>query len=354
MRRSHGPSGSTTGARRGARRAMAGCAAPIAALLLVATSAWAQSSQPRDPATRPGGGALQMESDVSIRIVPDPLAPGDSLTVGDPFWTTVIPSGPRGYYLLPESVIEAYRPRPELAVLGSERRDGRLRLEMALFRVGDVVLPEVDARVVDAAGDTVDVPVVSDTIAVASVLAPGDTLLADIKPLWEPARLPAWVVWALAAAALLLAGLAIWWWRRRRAGEAHAVGPRPEAVDPHSHARRRIEAAAARDGSPLERIAAAGEIGDAVRDYLATAWRVPARERTTFELLASVPRVLASVRSSLGAVLAAVDLAKFARVDPGVDGLRSLAGRGLKVLDRMHDLREPPVADRRDSREVAS
>lgn len=326
----------------------------LAALVAVTAPAWAQQPEaPPAPGTGPGPGAARVESEVSIRVVPDPLAPGDSLTVGDPFWTTVVSSGPSGYYLLPESVPEAYRSRPELAVLDTERRDGRLRLRLALFRVGDVVLPEVNARVVDAGGDTLPVRVFSDTIPVASVLAPGDTLLADIKPLWEPETLPAWVWRALAAVALLLLAC-LWWWRRRRSGTDAATAGPSAGVDPYADARRRIEAAAERGATPEDRIEAAGEIGDALRDYLLRAWRVPARERTSLELLGSLPSALGKARPALGAVLSDVDLAKFARVDPGGDGLRALSRRAIEVLDGMRGLREPPMAEPADARQAAS
>lgn len=328
-----------------------GTRAVFAALVVVAAAAPGRAQEPVSP---PGSGAVAepIESEVSIRVVPDPLAPGDSLTVGDPFWATVVSSGPSGYYLLPESVPEAYRPRPELAVLDTERRDGRLRLRLALFRVGDVVLPEVTARVVDASGDTLPARVSSDTIPVASVLAPGDTLLADIKPLWEPESLPAWIWWALAAAALLLLAC-LWWWRRRSGADVATAGP-SVGVDPYADALRRIEAAAERGATPEERIEAAGEIGDALRDYLLRAWRVPARERTSLELLGSLPSALGKARAALGAVLSDVDLAKFARVDPGADGLRELSRGGVAALDRMRALREPPLADPADAREAAS
>lgn len=326
-----------------------------AGLMALAFTASSRAQEPVAPPGRApggiGGGAIQMETEVSIRVVPDPAPAGDSLTVGDPFWATVVSSGPRGSYLLPESVEEAYRTRPELAVLDTERRDGRLRLRLALFRVGDVVLPEVRARVVDTDGDTIAVPIHSDTIRVASVLAPGDTLLADIKPLWEPETLPAWIWWALAAA-LLLVLLAVWWWRRRARGTAEPAG-RAAAVDPYAEARERI-AAAGRAATATERIEAAAEIGDALRDYLAGAWRLPARERTTFELLPSLPSRLIPHRPGLGGVFAEVDLAKFARVDPEAEGLQGLSRRGVEVLDRMEADRRPPEIARRERREAVS
>ena len=161
-----------------------------------------------------------------IRMVPDARPPGSvPLTVGDPFWITVRTSGPPGHYLLPQSIVDGFGARPEVAVLASERRDGQLRLRMAYFRPGDLVLPAIEARVTNGMGDTLDVPVVSDTLRVASVLTPGDTLLADIKPLWRTAGIP-WWIWVVAAA-LALAILALWWRRRRRRRDARAV---PAAV----------------------------------------------------------------------------------------------------------------------------
>lgn len=286
--------------------------------------------------------AQEPASPFEIRIVPDARPPGAApLTVGDPFWVTVQTSGPAGHYLLPQSILDGFGARPEVAVLDSERRDGQLRLEMALFRPGDLVLPEIEARVTNGMGDTVGVRVVSDTVRVASVLTPGDTLLADIKPIWRTPGLP-WWIWAVAAA-MILAILALWWRRRRRRpSEREAPGP---VVDPYELARRRIEALAVEPADPAGRVAASAGIGDALRDYLADGWGVIARERTTLELLSSLPERLRAERTGLLTVLSAVDLAKFARLAPDRGELPGLAGRALATLDRLEDLRRAPVGE---------
>ena len=277
-----------------------------------------------------------------IRVVPDQRAPGSApLTVGDPFWVTVRTSGPAGHYLLPQSILDGFGTRPEVAVLGSERRDGQLRLEMALFRPGDLVLPEIEARVTDGMGDTLGVPVVSDTIRVASVLTPGDTLLADIKPIWRTPGLP-WWLWLVAAALAL--GILAFWWRRRRGRRRERPAPGP-ALDPYELARRRIEALADEPADPAGRVAAAAGIGDALRDYLADGWGVTARERTTLELLSSMPERLLAERTGLLSVLSAVDLAKFARLAPGPGEVPGMASRALATLDRLEDLRGEPAAE---------
>ena len=94
-----------------------------------------------------------LQPGILLPEAPDPLPPGaPQPTVGDSLWATVRAFGPRGTYLLPASVVAAYAPRPELAVVGTERRDGQLRLRLALFRPGDVVL-EVNRQPVRSAQD---------------------------------------------------------------------------------------------------------------------------------------------------------------------------------------------------------
>ncbi|HUP00354.1 MAG TPA: hypothetical protein VM737_02380 [Gemmatimonadota bacterium] len=320
---------------RGIVPALAGALGGTLVVALGAPSAGAQ-----------GPGPMLLDSTavqppIVIRIVPENLRPvgdiaaPDDRTVGDPFWATVRTTGPAGAYLLPQSLIDAYRPHAELAVLDSDRRDGQLRLRLALFRPGDVVLPTVNARVALNGGDTILVPVTSDTVRVASVLAPGDTLLADIKPLWRPGGVPAWV-WALAAAALAIA-IAAWAWRRRRHPAPAAGGG--AALDPYDTARRALEAFSEDPPTSGRRTEAAAEIGDTLRSYLADGWGVPARERTTLELLPSLPPRGAAERPSLAALLSSADLAKFARVAPEPGVVPRLAERGLTTLDRLEALR---------------
>jgi hypothetical protein len=296
------------------------------------------------PAPLVGQEAAEAPAAVSLRVVPEALPAGAAEpTVGDPVWATVRAFGPSGTYLLPASVVRAYASRPEVAVLGSERRDGQLRLRLAIFRTGQVVLPQVDARVATSTGDTIVVPMLSDTFHIASVLAPGDTLLADIKPLWPEPGIPLWVWAALAALAVALATLLWLWWRRRRARPAGVAGA--GAGDPYAEARRRIEALAGDPPTAGERIAAAAGIGDAIRGYLADRWSASARERTSFEILHALPEPLAEARPSLGAILNEVDLAKFARLAPAAGAIPALAGRALAWLDGAEAARTPPAAD---------
>lgn len=280
---------------------------------------------------------------VTVHVVPEPRpagpAAGDSLTVGTPLWVTVRTSGPPGYSLLPASILDAWRARPELAVLETDRRDAQLRVRIALFRPGAVALPPVTARVLTDRGDTLGVPVTADTIQVASVLAPGDTLLADIKPLWREGGVPAWVWWALAALALLALALAIRAWRRRRPAAVPAAAAVP--ADPYEAARERLAALRVDPPAPEPRAAAGAAIGETLRQYLADAWRASARERTTLELLAELPAAVAGERPALGAILSTADLAKYARLAPAPGEVPVLADRALAALERLEARRSP-------------
>jgi hypothetical protein len=265
---------------------------------------------------------------------------GDSLTVGDAVWVTVQTSGPGGHYLLPETLVEAYGEHPELAVLESARQDGQLRLRVALFRPGSFVLPTIEAGVATADGDTLRVPVYADTIHVASVLAPGDTLLADIKPLWISGGIPLWF-WILLALLIALALLAWWWWRQRgQVDELPQVHP-----DAYEIARRQLEALKMEPPTSGRRMAAAAEIGEAVRVYLTDGWAVPARERTTFELLPTLPEQWQSIRPALASLLSAVDLVKFARLAPELGEVPRLASAGLECVDRLEQTRAPEIPE---------
>lgn len=326
------------------RRALRVVGPALAAGLLAAPAAPAQETAP------------EAQGPVRVHLVPEARAEargpapepgpvnleGAAPTVGDRFWITVRTSGPAGYGLLPASLIEALDERPEVRVTGTDRRDGRLRLEIASFRPGDAPLPEVRAAVVTGAGDTVRVPVTSDTVRVAAVLAPADTVLADIKPLWTQRGIPAWVWWALAAivaVALLLA----WWWRRRRSGEPVAATRRRRSA--YVVARHRIEKLREEPDTPEGGIVAAAGIGDALREYLVGGWDVPAHERTTFELLGALPARLTPCRPALGAVLNRADLAKFARVVPGPGAVPKLGDRALATLDELESTRTEPIEE---------
>jgi hypothetical protein len=190
-------------------------------------------------------------------------------------------------------------------------------------------------------------------IEVASVLPAGNPPLRDIRePDAPPSLAP---LWALLGAATV--GLVAWLAARRRrravAPEPVPVTPPPPPPAPPSP----YEAAVARLAAiDLEGWAARGEVeryyeavADALRAYLEEAEDIPAPERTTTELLWSLPPRLAEggLRRRLQEVMGEADLVKFAKVRPGPEEAAAYGDRARDLLDRWH--RAAPVAEELDA-----
>jgi hypothetical protein len=179
-------------------------------------------------------------------------------------------------------------------------------------------------------------------IEVASVLPAGNPPLRDIREPDSPRGFGA--LWALLAAAT--AAAIAWLVTRRRAKrpapELEPVGPPPlppPPPDPYAAALVRLDAIEA------ERWAARGDVArhyeavaDALRDYLEQADGLPARERTTTELLWSLPPRLAEagLRRRVQDVLGDADLVKFAKLRPRPDEAASYTTRARDLLERWH------------------
>lgn len=191
-------------------------------------------------------------------------------------------------------------------------------------------------------------------IEIASVLPGGNPPLRDIR---EPDVPPGFGgLWALlgAAAAAATAWLAT---RRRRLTEPApelepvAASPAPPPPpDPYAAALARLEAIEA------ERWAASGDVArhyqavaDALRDYLEAADGLPARERTTTELLWSLPSRLAEggLRRRVQEVLGDADLVKFARLRPPAGEAAGYTAHARELLDRWHRVR--PAGEEHDA-----
>jgi hypothetical protein len=188
-------------------------------------------------------------------------------------------------------------------------------------------------------------------IAVTSVLPGGNPSLRDIRePETPPSLAPLWIVLGAGAAA----GVAWAMTRRRRRAsvtapvrmEAPPLPPPPP--DPYAVALARLEAI------DVERWAARGEVerhyesvAEVLREYLETAEGIPAPERTTTELLWSLPPRLAEggVRRRVQEVLGAADLVKFARQRPGAAEAASYTRAARELLDRWHQATAPEELD---------
>jgi len=178
-------------------------------------------------------------------------------------------------------------------------------------------------------------------IEVASVLPAGNPPLRDIREPDSPRGLGA--LWALlAGAAAAIAWLATRRRPKRPVPEPEQVAPPPPPPlppDPYAAALVRLDAIEA------ERWAARGDVArhyeavaDALRDYLEEADDLPARERTTTELLWSLPPRLAEggLRRRLQEVFGDADLVKFAKLRPRPDEAVAYTTRARELLERWH------------------
>ncbi|HJR51550.1 MAG TPA: hypothetical protein VJ794_10615 [Gemmatimonadales bacterium] len=178
-------------------------------------------------------------------------------------------------------------------------------------------------------------------IEVMSVLPGGNPSLRDIREPEAPASLaPLWTL----LGALGATGLAWMVARRRRREETPVAAPveppsPPPPPDPYTLALARL------DAIERERRAADGDVerhyesvADVVREYLETAEGIPAPERTTSELLWSLPPRLAEggLRRRVHDVLGAADLVKFARRRPGATEAAGYTRAARELLARWH------------------
>jgi len=190
-------------------------------------------------------------------------------------------------------------------------------------------------------------------IEVASGLPAGNPPLRDIREPDSPGGLG--VLWALLGAA---AAAAIAWLATRRrakppAPELAPAGPPPPPPlppDPYTAAVARLDAIEAEHWTARGDVARHYQaVADALRDYLEEADGLPARERTTTELLWSLPPRLAEggLRRRVQEVLSDADLVKFAKLRPNPGEAASYTARARELLERWH--RAPPAGEELDA-----
>lgn len=205
---------------------------------------------------------------------------------------------------------------------GDRALEGRARL--AFYRVGRRPIPLFGVPFVRIVSGQRGV-LVSDSayVDIDSVAPPGNPTLKDIKDI-ERQRGPDPRL--LVAAVGLAAVAAVAWRLRRRARptapalpESEPAGPAPIVLGPYEIALARLVQI------ERERWPVRGEVdrhyeavADVLRRYLEEAHGIPALERTTGELVWSLPPALADggLRDRCGALLAEADLVKFARRRP--------------------------------------
>ena len=189
-------------------------------------------------------------------------------------------------------------------------------------------------------------------IEVASVIPAGNPSLRDIREPDSPRGLG--LLWAFLGAGMAAVLVRLATGRRRRAApEPEAAAPPPvppPPPDPFTAAIARLDEIEARGWAMHGDVVRHYEaVADALRDYLEEAAEIPARERTTTELLWSLPPRLAEggLRRRVQDVLGEADLVKFAKLRPGPGDAAGYTGRARDLLARWH--RAAPAGEELDA-----
>jgi hypothetical protein len=222
------------------------------------------------------------------------------------------------------------------------RRPDRIfegRAKLAFYRVGSQPIPVFGLPFMRAVKGVTRANVLSDSasIEIVPLLPGGNPTLRDIKEL-EPAPGLGPLLPVLGGAGALLL---LWYLRRRRrlrrvvVTPAEPVVPPPPAPDPYQVAVERLDQIARSRWASHGEVARHYEaVADVLRGYLEDAAEVPARERTTSELLWTLPPRLSEggLRRRCREVLGEADLVKFARVRPEPDEADSFLHQSRDLL----------------------
>jgi hypothetical protein len=195
-------------------------------------------------------------------------------------------------------------------------------------------------------------PSESAFVEIRSTLPAGNPPLKDIRDL-EP--IPMLPLFPLLLTALLLAGAALLarGFRKRR-GRRTVTAPEPATAitppspTPYDVAARELARIEKQQWPRLGEVARHYEaVVDVLRDYLETGQGVPARERTTAELLWSLPPHLAfeGLRERFQRLLDEADLVKFARLEPDSRSAQAFLLGCKELLDQWHSASVPELTD---------
>ena len=303
----------------------------------------------------PTSAAAQLSEGRSFNIVAEPakVGLGDSVTVRfrlrlnerDLLTDTV----PRPVSELPEGIrilsVEQLRRGADRVFTGTT--------VLAFYRPGKRVIPSFGVPWVQVVtGHRGVVAHEAGEVEVTAILPAGNPSLRDIREPAAPRSLG--VLWGLLGA-LLVAALVRVVTRRRTVlpAELAPVEAAPELPpappDPYSAAIARLHAIEAERWAHGDVARHYEAVADALRDYLEAADGIPARERTTTELLWSLPPRLGEggLRRRVQDVLGDADLVKFARQRPPVDEASGYTDQARDLLERWH--RAPRLSEEPDA-----
>ncbi len=242
-----------------------------------------------------------------------------------------------------------------LAVEKLQRTPDRIfhgHARLAFYRPGHQPVPVFGLPFMRAVKGVQRATLASDSafVDIVPLLPAGNPSLKDIAGL---ERTPGPPVWPFLAGLLLLGGLIALYRRRRKAG-AHSskveVSALPEQApqSPYETALQQLQEIERENwpahGFPARHYAA---VTDTLRDYLEAAEDVPARERTSAEVLWSLPPHLteADLRQRLEQILDEADRVKFARLRPEPTQARDFLQRSRALLETWHQCDSAELSD---------
>jgi hypothetical protein len=229
------------------------------------------------------------------------------------------------------------------------------RARVAFYRTGRVSVPQFGLPFMRAVKGLGRATLTSDlaSVEIVPLLPAGEPPLKDIREL-EPSPRPSLLtlIAGLLTAAVGLAGFYLHRRKRRPSPAPTAEAPEPVAVTVPSALDRAFELL---NRIERERWPAQGQVArhyeavvDALREYLEMAEDLPARERTTEEVLWSLPPHLSDrgLRERADALLEQADLVKFARLRPTPATAAEFLLRCRSLLEDWHAARlSTEVAD---------
>ncbi|OZC03667.1 hypothetical protein [Rubricoccus marinus] len=269
----------------------------------------------------------------------------DTVALGEAFEVAVAADHAPGVQVLfPAIPLESTPEAAPLVALGdaeatdlrrfAPRARGRVQTDSVVYRAlaftADSAMVSVSVRFASGA-DTTEVTSASREVRVRR-LVPGPD--AEPEPPAEPFAFPdPRPVWALLSilglAVLTLAGWGLWrlWKKPARQRPTPRARPYPEALA-------RLDALAASPPTPEASQAWFVELADALRVYLERRVGVPARERTTREIDATLAsRLPDEPRAAFRGALRAADRVKFADLRPGPEASGDVLTRARTGLD---------------------
>jgi|tagenome__1003787_1003787.scaffolds.fasta_scaffold20735052_2 hypothetical protein len=250
---------------------------------------------------------------------------------------------PQGMRIL---AVEKLQRTPDRIFHGSAR--------LAFYRPGHQPVPVFGLPFMRAVKGVQRATLVSDSafVDIVALLPAGNPSLKDIAGL---ERTPGPPLWPFMAGLIVFGGLIALYHRRRKVRtrssrvEADLLVPVEQtAPSPYELAVRQLQGIARENwpgqGFPARHYAA---VTDTLRDYLEAAEEVPARERTSAEVLWSLPPHLmeTDLRDRLQEILDEADRVKFARLRPEPSQARDFLQRSRALLEAWHQCHSGELSD---------